>query len=239
MLERAAFPHGSHNEKALIEILETHPRDELFQTAVDELFEIAMGILHLGERQRLRLFVRRDAFGRFLSCLVFVPRDRFNTENRRRIERILRRAFRAHEHRLHHARLGVRARPAALPRLRRAGQPARRTTRARSRRGSWQPRAPGPTTSRRRSRRARRGARAARCCRRYAEAFPPPTAPTGCRARRSPTSAASRRSPAGRRLALSLYRPLEAPPGSCARSSSAPARPWPSPTCCRCSRTWA
>ncbi|HEY1274856.1 MAG TPA: NAD-glutamate dehydrogenase [Thermoleophilaceae bacterium] len=94
VLERAAFPPGSHNEKALIEILDSHPRDELFQVSVDELFEILMGILHLGERQRLRLFVREDTFGRFLSCLVFVPRDRFNTENRRRIERILMRAFR-------------------------------------------------------------------------------------------------------------------------------------------------
>jgi glutamate dehydrogenase len=93
VLERAAFPHGSHNEKALIEILESHPRDELFQASVDELFEIAMGILYLGERQRLRLFVRRDAFGRSLSCLVFVPRDRFNTENRQRIERILKHSF--------------------------------------------------------------------------------------------------------------------------------------------------
>jgi glutamate dehydrogenase len=90
VLRRAAFPHGSHNEKALIEILEAHPRDELIQVSVDELFETAMGILHLGERQRLRLFVRRDRFGRFYSCLVFVPRDRFNTENRRRIEAILR-----------------------------------------------------------------------------------------------------------------------------------------------------
>ena len=75
------------------------PRDATRATScsrspIDELFEIAMGILHLGERQRLRLFVRRDTFGRFLSCLVFVPRDRFNTENRRRIEAILRRAFR-------------------------------------------------------------------------------------------------------------------------------------------------
>ena len=92
VLERAAFPPGSHNEKALIEILDTYPRDELFQISADELFEIAMGILHLGERQRLRLFVRRDAFGRFFSLLVFVPRDRFNTENRRRIEAILRNA---------------------------------------------------------------------------------------------------------------------------------------------------
>jgi glutamate dehydrogenase len=90
VLRRASFPHSSHNEKALIEILEAHPRDELIQVAPEELFETAMGILHLGERQRLRLFVRRDRFGRFFSCLLFVPRDRFNTENRRRMEAILR-----------------------------------------------------------------------------------------------------------------------------------------------------
>jgi len=92
VLERAAFPQGSHNEKAVLEILDTYPRDELFQISDDELFEVAMGILHLGERQRLRLFARRDPFGRFYSLLVFVPRDRFNTENRRRIEAILRTA---------------------------------------------------------------------------------------------------------------------------------------------------
>ena len=95
VLERAAFPHGSHNEKALLEILESHPRDELFQISEEDLFDTAMGILYLGERQRVRLFVRRDSFGRYFSCLVFVPRDRFDTENRRRIERILRHAFRA------------------------------------------------------------------------------------------------------------------------------------------------
>ncbi|HEY1530747.1 MAG TPA: NAD-glutamate dehydrogenase, partial [Galbitalea sp.] len=95
ILQKADFPPDSHNHKALIEILETHPRDELLQTPIGELFEIVMGILHLGERQRLRLFIRRDTFGRFLSCLVFVPRDRFNTENRRRIEAILRNTFQA------------------------------------------------------------------------------------------------------------------------------------------------
>src|SRR5919109_1209694 len=93
VLARAAFPPGSHNEKALIEILEEFPRDELFQISVDELIDISMGILHLGERQRVRLFVRRDPFGRFVTCLIFVPRDRFNTDNRQRIEAILREAY--------------------------------------------------------------------------------------------------------------------------------------------------
>ena len=93
VLERAGFPEGSHNEKDLVEILETYPRDELFQISKEELFEIAMGILHLQERQRVRLFVRRDTYGRFFSCLVFVPRDRYNTEIRKRMQEILLRAF--------------------------------------------------------------------------------------------------------------------------------------------------
>ena len=93
MLERSGLLPGSHDHKALIEILETYPRDELFQITSDELLEIALGILHLGERRRVRLFVRRDVFGRFLSCLVFIPRERFNTENRRKIQEILQEAF--------------------------------------------------------------------------------------------------------------------------------------------------
>src|SRR5919112_295353 len=93
VLERAGFPEGSHNEKDLLEILETYPRDELFQIEKEELFEIAMGILHLQERQRVRLFVRRDAYGRFFSCLVFVPRDRYNTRIREKMQEILQRAF--------------------------------------------------------------------------------------------------------------------------------------------------
>ena len=95
VLARAALPARQPQREGA----DRDPRDATRATScsrspVDELFEIAMGILHLGERQRVRLFVRRDTFGRFLSCLVFVPRDRFNTENRRRIEAILRRALR-------------------------------------------------------------------------------------------------------------------------------------------------
>jgi glutamate dehydrogenase len=93
VLSRAAFPPGGHDAKALVEIMEVYPRDSLFQIATDELFEAAMGILAIGERQRLKLLVRRDAYDRFLSCLVFVPRDRFNTENRERLGALLAEAF--------------------------------------------------------------------------------------------------------------------------------------------------
>ena len=93
VVERSGLPTGSHDHKALVEILETYPRDELFQISEDELFETALGVLHLGERRRVRLFVRRDAFGRFLSCLVYLPRERFDTRNRQRIQEILLQAF--------------------------------------------------------------------------------------------------------------------------------------------------
>ncbi len=89
VLERSGLPHGGHDYKALVDIIETYPRDELLQMSEDDLFRIAMGVFQLGERRRVRLFVRRDNFGRFLSCLVYIPRDRFNTRNRERIEQIL------------------------------------------------------------------------------------------------------------------------------------------------------
>ena len=85
---------GSHDAKALLEILgELYPRRALFQLPADDLFEIAMGLLGLGERPRLRLFAWRDPLDRFAACLVTIPRDRFNTENRERVGRILLEAF--------------------------------------------------------------------------------------------------------------------------------------------------
>jgi len=89
VLSRAGFAPDSHDRKALLEILEEYPRDELVQIDDDDLFAIAMGILAIGERQRVRLFVREDEFGRFASCLVFLPRDRFNTANRQRVAAVL------------------------------------------------------------------------------------------------------------------------------------------------------
>jgi glutamate dehydrogenase len=89
VLRRAGFPPASHDLKALEEILESYPRDSLFQMVTEELFNVAIGILGLGERQRLRLFMWRDPLDRFVECLVCIPRDRFNTENRERVGRIL------------------------------------------------------------------------------------------------------------------------------------------------------
>ncbi|MEJ2120039.1 MAG: NAD-glutamate dehydrogenase [Alphaproteobacteria bacterium] len=93
MVERAGFEMGSHDGKALLHILETFPRDELFQVNDDELFNTSLGILHLQERHRTALFVRQDAFERFISCLVFVPRDRHDTALRQRFSKILEAAF--------------------------------------------------------------------------------------------------------------------------------------------------
>jgi glutamate dehydrogenase len=89
VVERSGFAPGGHDHKALVEILETYPRDELFQIDEDELYDTAMAILHLGERRRVRLFIRRDTFGRFLSCLVYIPLERYNTDVRQRVEQIL------------------------------------------------------------------------------------------------------------------------------------------------------
>jgi glutamate dehydrogenase len=94
VMARAGFPPDSHDAKGLTDILESFPRDTLFQIGVDDLFEIAIGVLGLGERQRVRLFARRDQLDRFVSCLLCIPRDRFNTENRERAGRILAEAFR-------------------------------------------------------------------------------------------------------------------------------------------------
>jgi glutamate dehydrogenase len=89
VLERAGFPPASHDRKALLEILESYTRDSLFQMETEDLYNLAIGVLGLGERQRLRLFLWRDPLDRFVECLVCIPRDRFNTENRERVGRIL------------------------------------------------------------------------------------------------------------------------------------------------------
>jgi len=93
VLARAGFLPASHDGKALASILEDYPRDELMQIEPGELYAHAIAILQLGQRQRARLLVRRDAYGRFVTCLLYVPRDKYNTEQRQRFQRILAEAF--------------------------------------------------------------------------------------------------------------------------------------------------
>ena len=78
VLARSGFDRRTHRGRTLWTILESYPRDELFQIDSDELYDIAIGIANLGERNQVRLFARRDDYGRFMSCLVYVPRDRLS-----------------------------------------------------------------------------------------------------------------------------------------------------------------
>ncbi|HZH28912.1 MAG TPA: NAD-glutamate dehydrogenase [Azospirillaceae bacterium] len=93
VLARSGFDPRGHDGKALIHIIEHLPRHELYQMEEEALFDLAVGVLHLQERQRTALFIRRDPFERFVSSLVYVPRDRYDTAVRRRFQTILERAF--------------------------------------------------------------------------------------------------------------------------------------------------
>ena len=93
IFEATGFTADSHSGKDLLEVLETYPRDELFQADQDELHDNATAVLHLQERRKTKLFLRKDEFGRFMSCLVYIPRDRYNTAVRLKMESILRAAF--------------------------------------------------------------------------------------------------------------------------------------------------
>ncbi|KJY43194.1 NAD-glutamate dehydrogenase [Streptomyces sp. NRRL B-1568] len=89
VLEDAGFTPDSHDGRDLLQILETYPRDELFQTDSDQLRPIATSVLYLQERRRLRLYLRRDEYGRYYSALVYLPRDRYTTGVRLRLIDIL------------------------------------------------------------------------------------------------------------------------------------------------------
>ncbi len=90
-----SFKRGSHRARALLFTLQSLPRDEIFQADLDSLINITEGMLQLQQSQRVRVFIRYDLYGHFASLLVFVPRDRYYTETRKKIECILRRIFKA------------------------------------------------------------------------------------------------------------------------------------------------
>jgi glutamate dehydrogenase len=89
VLDRSGLSPRSHSGKDLMEILETYPRDELFQIRTEDLYHTVIAVLRMAGRRQLRVFVRKDAYGRFISCLIYLPRDRFTTQNRLRMQEIL------------------------------------------------------------------------------------------------------------------------------------------------------
>ena len=93
IMENSRLNPRSHSGKVLLNILETLPRDDLIQGTEDELLEIAMGIFYMQDRKRIRLFARMDVYRRFVSCLVYVPKERVNTELRMSMKHILEESF--------------------------------------------------------------------------------------------------------------------------------------------------
>jgi glutamate dehydrogenase len=93
VLAEAGVSRDGHDGKDLVEILEDYPREELFEISAEELTPIALGVLRLKERKQTRLFLRRDRYGRYMSCLVYLPRDRYTTKVRLRAQGILREAL--------------------------------------------------------------------------------------------------------------------------------------------------
>jgi glutamate dehydrogenase len=92
-IARAGFRHGAHDHRALEHILEKMPRDELFQVTSDDLYSLALGILRLQDKHRIALFTHKDPLQKYMSCLVYVPRDRYNTRFRLQAGKILENAL--------------------------------------------------------------------------------------------------------------------------------------------------
>lgn len=97
VMQNSLLSPGSHASKILLNILETLPRDDLIQASEEELLEISMGIYYMQERRRIRLFARMDVYHRFISCLVYVPKDQFNTALRKEMEDVIRDYFNARQ----------------------------------------------------------------------------------------------------------------------------------------------
>lgn len=97
VFDRSGLSLHSHDGKHLQQILETFPRDELFLSNSSELFETATGVARINERYQVRLFMRRDPFGKFVSCLIYVPRDVFTTQMRLRVQELISQTIHATE----------------------------------------------------------------------------------------------------------------------------------------------
>ncbi len=89
VLRRSGYEASSHGAKAIVDVLNSYPRDELFQAGVSELAPVIERISRLRERRQVRVFVRPDPYGRYASCLVYFPRDRYTTAVRNRMQQVL------------------------------------------------------------------------------------------------------------------------------------------------------
>ncbi len=172
IIRRAGFDPNSHSGKALVNVLETYPRDELFQIDEDTLYHFALAILQLDERPRVRVLPRRDRFDRFVSVLVYVPRERYDSRDQGADRRLSRRDLQGPAARLLSVLSGrpAGARPFHHRPLRRrdAESRSRRCSTARSKRSCGA----GPTASTRRSPPAHEPSEARALFARYREAFP-------------------------------------------------------------------
>lgn len=93
VLAKSALPTNSHSGKDLYYILATLPRDDLFHSNIQELYQLSMGILRMQNRRQIRLFTHHDAYGRYVSCLVYFPKENFNTDVTKKIQHILLKAY--------------------------------------------------------------------------------------------------------------------------------------------------
>ncbi|WP_432452974.1 NAD-glutamate dehydrogenase [Agarivorans sp. QJM3NY_29] len=97
IMVNSALPEGSHAYKSLLNIMETYPRDELIQASEEELLDIGLGVEQIQERDLVKLFVRKDLYGRFYSCLVYTSKDRYNTALRIDSQEIFKQHFKSTE----------------------------------------------------------------------------------------------------------------------------------------------
>ncbi|MGD8416795.1 MAG: NAD-glutamate dehydrogenase, partial [Pseudomonadales bacterium] len=97
VMSRSEFDPGGFDGKVLAHVLATYPKDELFQTTTDELLATTVAVTNIHERRMIRIFVRVDSYGLFVNCIVYLPRDLFNTHARLKIEGLLKNTFDAED----------------------------------------------------------------------------------------------------------------------------------------------
>ncbi|TQV80992.1 NAD-glutamate dehydrogenase [Exilibacterium tricleocarpae] len=98
VIDASGIDPSSHDGKVLKQVLETFPRDELFQSSTGELFETAIGVARINERHMVRLFMRKDLYGKFVNCIIYIPREEFNTQIRLKIQQLIGEALQTDEH---------------------------------------------------------------------------------------------------------------------------------------------